>query len=364
MALPQPLPNVSSLPSYVPGARGVASAPAPIKLSSNENPLPPLPSVMKAIADAGQWVHRYPDMFAADLVTALAQRHGLPPENVIVGAGSVAVLAHLLQAYAGPDREVVYAWRSFEAYPILTALTGATAVPVPLTEGGRHDLDAMASAMSERTAAVMVCSPNNPTGPAVTADEFAAFVDKVPSHVLIVLDEAYVEFVSDPAIVNGNDYMGADAWAAHPNVVVLRTMSKAYGLAGLRVGFAFGLAEILAPARACVTPFSVSSVAQAAALASLEAEDELLERVRGIVTERGRVLAALTADGWSIPDPQGNFVWIGARERTAELVAHLASQSPAILVRPFTDEGVRITIGARQENDAAVAALAGLRWRV
>ncbi len=364
MVLPEPLPNVSSLPSYVPGARGSASGPPPIKLSSNENPLPPLPSVSKAIAAAGEAVHRYPDMFAADLVNALAQREGLPAENVIVGAGSVAVLAHLLQAYAGPGREVVYAWRSFEAYPILTALTGATPVTVPLGEGGRHDLDAMASAISEHTAAVMVCSPNNPTGPAVTADEFAAFVDRVPSHVLIVLDEAYVEFVSDPAIVSGNDYIGADAWEAHPNVVVLRTMSKAYGLAGLRVGFAFGLAEILAPARACVTPFSVSSVAQVAAIASLEAQAELLERVEGIVAERGRVSTALAAGGWSIPDPQGNFVWIGARDRTSELVAHLAAQSPAILVRPFADEGVRITIGTPKENDATLAALAGLSWRV
>ncbi len=364
MALPLPLPNVSSLPSYVPGARAAASGTVPIKLSSNENPLPPLPSVSLAIAAAGASVHRYPDMYAADLVNALARRRGLPAENVIVGAGSVAVLAHLLQAYAGPGREVVYAWRSFEAYPILTALTGATPVTVPLTSGGRHDLNAMAAMISERTAAVMVCSPNNPTGLAVTADEFAAFMDRVPSDVLVVLDEAYVEFVADPAIVNGNDYIGADAWQTHPNVVVLRTMSKAYGLAGLRVGFAYGLAAILAPVRACVTPFSVSSIAQAAALASLEAETELLERVEGIVAERDRVRAALAADGWSIPDPQGNFVWIAAGERTAELVAHLGAQSPAILVRPFTDEGVRMTIGVPEHNDAALVALAQLGWRV
>lgn len=364
MTLPLPLPNISSLPSYVPGARGSASGPAPVKLSSNENPLPPLPSVAAAIAAAGESVNRYPDMFAADLVNALARRQGLPAENVIVGAGSVAVLAHLLQAYAGPGREVVYAWRSFEAYPILTALTGATPVTVPLGTSGRHNLDAMANAISERTAAVMVCSPNNPTGPAVAADEFAAFLDRVPDHVLVVLDEAYVEFVSDAAAVNGDHYIGADAWDAHPNVVVLRTMSKAYGLAGLRVGFAFGVAEVLAPARACVTPFSVSSVAQAAALASLEAQDELLERVAGIVAERARVHSALTADRWTVPDPQGNFVWIGAGERTADLVAHLAAHSPTILVRPFTDEGVRMSIGTPEENDAALAALAALAWRV
>ncbi|MCB2413434.1 histidinol-phosphate transaminase [Demequina sp. TTPB684] len=364
MVLPEPLPNVSSLPRYVPGARGSASGPAPIKLSSNENALAPLPSVAQAIATAGGSVNRYPDMFAGELVNALAERQGVAPENVIVGAGSVAVLAHLLQAYAGPGREVVYAWRSFEAYPILTALTGATPVTAPLAPDGRHDLDAMAALITDDTAAVMVCSPNNPTGPAVTADEFAAFVDKVPPSVLVVLDEAYVEFVTDASAVDGNRYIGDDAWKAHPNVVVLRTMSKAYGLAGLRVGFAFGLSDVLAPVRACVTPFSVSSVAQTAALASLAAQDELLARVEGIVAERERVVAALAADGWSVPDAQGNFVWIGARERTGELVAHLGSQSPAILVRPFADEGVRITIGDPEENDAVIAGLAGLGWRV
>jgi histidinol-phosphate aminotransferase len=364
MTLPTPLPNISSLPSYVPGARGAAAGQPPVKLSSNENPLPPLPSVATAIAAAGGTVNRYPDMFAADLVNALARRQDVDAQNVLVGAGSVAVLAHLLQAYAGPGREVVYAWRSFEAYPILTALTGATSVTVPLGDAGRHDLPAMADAITDRTAVVMVCSPNNPTGPTVTADEFAAFVDRVPSHVLVILDEAYVEFVSDAHAVSGDAYASAAAWEAHPNIVVLRTMSKAYGLAGLRVGFAFGAAEVLAPARACVTPFSVSSVAQMAALASLEVEQELLERVEGIVAERSRVVAALTADGWSLPDAQGNFVWIEARDRTAELVAHLAAQTPPILVRPFTDEGVRMSIGSAEENDAALAALAALSWRV
>lgn len=364
MTLPSPLPNISSLPSYVPGARGAAASLPPIKLSSNENPLPPLPSVAAAIATAGESVNRYPDMFAADLVNAFARRQDVPAENVLVGAGSVAVLAHLLQAYAGPGREVVYAWRSFEAYPILTALTGATPVTVPLGDAGRHDLDAMADAITERTSVVIVCSPNNPTGPAVMADEFATFVQRVPSHVLVILDEAYVEFVSHADAVSGDTHASTASWEALPNVVVLRTMSKAYGLAGLRVGFAFGTAEVLAPARACVTPFSVSSVAQVAALASLEAEQELLERVEGIVAERGRVVAALTADGWSLPDAQGNFVWIEAKDRTPELVAHLAAQAPAVLVRPFTDEGVRMSIGSAEENDAALAALAALSWRV
>ena len=364
MALPQPMPNVAALPSYVPGARGSATAPAPFKLSSNENPLPPLPSVVEAIAASGHTVHRYPDMFAADLVEKLAERQGVEPAGVVVGAGSVAVLAHLLQAYAGPGREVIYAWRSFEAYPILTSLAGAASVTVPLAAGGRHDLEAMADAITDATSVVLVCSPNNPTGPTVGADEFGAFLKRVPAEVLVILDEAYLEFVEDPASVQGDDFIGTKAWETHPNVVVLRTMSKAYGLAGLRVGFALGLPQILAPVRACVTPFSVSSAAQAAALASLEAQAELLERVAGIVAERARVVAALAADGWSTPDAQGNFVWIQADARTAELVAHLGSQSPAILVRPFANEGVRISIGGVMENDAALAALAALPWRV
>jgi len=346
------------MPRYVPGARPAVGGPTPIKLSSNENPLPPLPGVAEAIARAATEVHRYPDMFTSELTARLAAGVGLGPAQVAVGAGSVAVLGHILQAYCEPGDEVVFAWRSFEAYPILTQLVGATPVAVPLAAGARHDLPAMASAISEQTKVVLVCSPNNPTGPAVRQGEFAEFMAAVPSHVLVVLDEAYVEFVRDPDVVEG-----LAALAAHPNLLLLRTFSKAYGLAGLRVGYAMGAEELIAPVRACTTPFSVSSIAQTAALASLDVEAELWERVAGIVAERSRVVAALAADGWNVPDAQGNFVWLAAGDRTVELASHLADAGRPILARPFTGEGVRITIGTTDENDAMLAAVAAAPFR-
>ncbi len=359
MTTPQPVANVAALPPYVPGARGLVNGGMPIKSSSNENPLPPLPSVLEALATAGASIHRYPDMYATDLVERLAQRHEVTPAEVVVGGGSVSALAHLLQAYAGPGDEVVFAWRSFEAYPILTLLTGAVPVRVPLDADARHDLSGMAAATTERTKVVLVCSPNNPTGPSVHTEEFVAFMGAVPEHVVVVLDEAYLEYVTDPQTVQGQDMIGR--W---PNLVVLRTFSKAYGLAGLRVGYAIAPAAIITAVRACVTPFSVSGAAQLAALASIDAMPELMERVQGIVAERARVVAALTADGWNMPDAQGNFVWIAAGDRTAELVSHFGAQPRPILVRPFAGEGVRLTIGTPEENDAALSALAGLTWRV
>lgn len=355
MTRPVPLPHIGGLPRYVPGARGAATGAAPIKLSSNENPLPPLPSVVEAVARAGEGIHRYPDMFATELTEQLAAARAVSADRVVVGGGSVAVLAHLLQAYAGPGDEVVYAWRSFEAYPILAATVGATAVPVPLDDQSRHDLAAMAAAVTERTRVMIVCSPNNPTGPTVGATEFEQFMAAVPSHVLVVLDEAYAEFVTDADAVRGEDVRGR--W---DNLVVARTFSKAYGLAGLRVGYAVGDAEVLAPVRACVTPFSVSGAAQVAALASLDVEDELLARCAQIVAERERVLAALRADGWVVPDAQGNFFWLALGERAADAAAHLAAQPTPILARPFAGEGVRISIGTAQENAMLLEALS--RW--
>lgn len=359
MTTPQPVANVAALPPYVPGARGLVNGVVPIKSSSNENPLPPLPSVLEALAVAGASIHRYPDMYATDLVERLAERHSVTPAEVVVGGGSVGVLAHLLTAYAGPGDEVLFAWRSFEAYPILALLTGAAPVKVPLDSDARHDLTTMAAAVTERTKVVMVCSPNNPTGPAIHTDEFVAFMAAVPEHVVVVLDEAYLEYVTDPETVQGQDMLGR--W---PNLVVLRTFSKAYGLAGLRVGYALAPAAIITAVRACVTPFSVSGSAQLAALASIDAMPELLERVDGIVAERARVVAALASDGWNLADAQGNFVWIAAADKTAELVSHFGAQSRPILVRPFAGEGVRLTIGTPDENDAALLALTGLTWRV
>ncbi|WP_084079600.1 histidinol-phosphate transaminase [Demequina sp. NBRC 110057] len=356
MSLPQPRPAVAGLPAYVPGARGAADRLPPVKLSSNETPFDPLPSVAAAIARAGDGIHRYPDMFAVELHERLAARFGVGADQVAVGGGSVAVLQHILTAYCAPGDEVLFAWRSFEAYPILTHIAGATPVMVPVTADGRHDLDAMIAAVSDRTKVAMLCSPNNPTGPALTRDEFARFMAAVPTSVLVVLDEAYVEFVTEADAVAGLEEL-----PRHDNLLVLRTFSKAYGLAGARVGFALGSASLIAPVRACVTPFSVSSAAQAAALASLEpvAEQELLERVQQVVAERPRLRDGLRALGWDVPEAQGNFVWIPAGDRTVEIAVALAALEPAVLVRPFAGEGIRVTVGSRVENDAVLAAMEG-----
>lgn len=355
MDLPRPRPAISALPTYVPGARGDANRQPPVKLSSNETPFAPLPSVAAAIAGVGEVAHRYPDMVATELHERIGAHLGLDAASVAVGGGSVAALQHVLQAYTGPGDEVVMPWRSFEAYPILTAITGATAVAVPLTADARHDLDAMAAAVTDATRVLLLCSPNNPTGPAVRLDEFERLMAAVPTRVLVVLDEAYVEFVRDADAVDG-----LAALTRHPNLLIARTFSKAYGLAALRVGYVAGAEPLIAPVRSCVTPFSVSAPAQAAALVSLDARDELLERVEAVVAERTRVADALRESGWDVPDAQGNFVWLPAAERTVEVASALAALEPAILVRPFAGDGIRVTIGSRAENDALLGALAGL----
>ncbi|WP_061961244.1 histidinol-phosphate transaminase [Demequina flava] len=355
MTLPTPRPAVAALPAYIPGARGQADRLPPIKLSSNESPWGPLPSVAEAVAHAGTTLNRYPDMFAVELHAKIADFLGVAVERVAVGGGSVAVLQHLLQAYTGAGDEVIYAWRSFEAYPILAPIAGATAKPVPLTDEARHDLPAMAAAVTEQTRVAIVCSPNNPTGPAIRHDEFEAFMAAVPQRVLVVLDEAYVEFGRD-----GDTVDGLAALERHPNLVVTRTFSKAYGLAGARVGYAVGSAELISPVRACVTPFSVSTVAQVAAAASLDAVDELLERVEGTVVERPRLRDGLRELGWDVPVAEGNFVWIPAGDRSIEIAATLAQDEPSLLVRPFAGEGIRVTIGTPDENGALLQAMARL----
>jgi histidinol-phosphate aminotransferase len=286
-------------------------------------------------------------MGSIELRTALAGKFGVGLEQVAVGTGSVAILYHLLQAFCDPGDEVVLAWRSFEAYPIAVSVAGATGVEVPVTADGRHDLPAMAAAITDRTRVVLLCTPNNPTGPALTSSEVEEFLAIVPSDVLVVIDEAYLEFVRIADPVDGIRLATSRA-----NVVVMRTFAKAYGLAGLRVGYLVGPAPIAEAVRACSLPFGVSSLAQAAAIASLASEAELFERVQAIVDERIRVVAALNTAGWSVPDAQGNFVWFELAERTAEFVA--AAEEAGITVRPFAGEGVRVSIGEKAANDVLI----------
>jgi histidinol-phosphate aminotransferase len=339
---------LSAIPRYVPGRPAAETA---YKISSNENPYPPLPSVLGAVAGAAATMNRYPDMASVRLVETVAARLGVPERTVVPGTGSVAVLGHLVQSVCDHEDEVVYAWRSFEAYPIVTQVCGARPVPVPLAPDARHDLPAMAAAVTDRTRLVLVCSPNNPTGPAVHAEELEAFLDRIPRDVLVVLDEAYVEFVRDEKIPDG-----LDVWRRHPNVALLRTFSKAYGLAGLRVGYTVAHEPLADAVRAAALPFGVSTIAQEAAIASLAAEAELLDRVEALVGERERVVAGLRDAGWAVPDAQGNFVWFGLGERTLDFAA--ACAAAGVIVRPFAGDGARCTIGEPEANDRLLAVAA------
>jgi histidinol-phosphate aminotransferase len=333
--------------AYRPGKVARSPEGRSYKLSSNESPYGPLPSVREVIADAGGLVNRYPDNGCTALIEAIAARHGVPAEHIAVGCGSVGVAQMLLEAIGEPGVEVVYAWRSFEAYPTLADLAGVTSVRVPLTEE-THDLRAMADAVTDRTGLVFVCNPNNPTGTVVRRRELEEFFDRVPEDCLIVLDEAYTEYVRDPEVPDG-----LELYADRPNLAILRTFSKAYGLAGLRVGFMVAPESIAGQVRKTYLPFSVNSVAQAAAVASLKAEGELLERVESTVKERERVHATLTAQGWQLPTSEANFVWLRLGEDT--MVFSAACDAAGVSVRPFAGEGARVSIGSPEENDAFLA---------
>ncbi|MFJ8850583.1 histidinol-phosphate transaminase [Streptomyces sp. NPDC102437] len=336
--------ELDGVPAYVPGKPAAAGGPVAFKLSSNENPYPPLPGVMESALAAAANFNRYPDMACTGLMNELADRFGVPLSHLATGTGSVGVAQQLLQATSGPGDEVIYAWRSFEAYPIITQVSGATSVKVPLNEGEVHDLDAMADAITDRTRLIFVCNPNNPTGTVVRRAELERFLDRVPGDVLVVLDEAYREFIRDVEVPDG-----IEIYRDRPNVAVLRTFSKAYGLAGLRVGFAVAHEPVAAALRKTAVPFGVSQLAQDAAVASLRAEDELLGRVGSLVSERQRVQRALAGQGWTVPDSQANFVWMRLGDRTADFAA--ACERAGVVVRPFVGEGVRVTIGEDEAND-------------
>ncbi|WUH92238.1 histidinol-phosphate transaminase [Streptomyces sp. NBC_00433] len=337
--------ELDGIPTYKPGRPPAAAEGVPaFKLSSNENPYPPLPGVLEAATAAAASFNRYPDLACSALTGELAERFGVPAEHVATGTGSVGVAQQLLQATSGPGDEVVYAWRSFEAYPIITRISGARPVQVPLDAAERHDLDAMADAVTDRTRLIFVCNPNNPTGTVVRRAELERFLDRVPGDVLVVLDEAYREFITDPEVPDGTDL-----YRERPNVAVLRTFSKAYGLAGLRIGFAIAHEPVAEALRKTAVPFGVSQLAQDAAVASLRAEPALLERVAGLVAERARVVDELAAQGWTVPETQANFVWLRLGERTEDFAA--VCERAGTTVRPFAGEGVRITVGETAAND-------------
>ena len=335
-------PLMADLPAYTPGK----TVPGAIKLASNETVDGPLPSVRAAIEAATDTLNRYPDNGYVELREQLAKHVDVAPEHIAAGCGSVSLCQQLIQITAGVGDEVVFGWRAFEVYPLQIRVAGATPVPVPLRDH-THDLEAMAAAVTERTRLIFVCNPNNPTSTVVDPAALAAFVAGVRDDVVIAIDEAYVEYIRD-----GLDPGSLALVARHPNVVVLRTFSKAYGLAGARVGYGVGHPDLITALGKVYVPFTVSTLAQAAAIASLDAADELLDRTDAVVAERTRVTAALRAAGYTVPASQANFVWLPlGPEHTASFVEQAADRA-RVLVRPYGTDGVRVSIGAAGENDA------------
>lgn len=346
---------LDAVPAYRPGkAPTVLEGVDAYKMSSNENPYPPLPSVIDVVRDAVTGMNRYPDAGMVPLRERIADACGVTADEVVTGAGSSGVLGQIMGAVVEEGDEVVYAWRSFELYPILVSLAGARSVQVPLTADARHDLSRMADAVTASTSLVIVCSPNNPTGPAVRAAELEEFLARVPSDVMVVLDEAYLEFV-----VAGDAPDAMALYRSHENLVVLRTFSKAYGLAGLRIGYAIARPAIADALRKAGLPFAVTTAGQEAAKASLDARDELGVRVKEIVGERGRLVDGLREQGWDVPDTEANFVWLPLGADALAFVE--AADAAGLSVRGFPREGVRVSVDVPEANSRLLQVAAAFR---
>jgi histidinol-phosphate aminotransferase len=328
------------------------------QLASNESPFPPHPKVIEAIRAAAAAMNRYPDPDATLLRRRLAERFETEPGRIAVGNGSCELLLAAAEALCEPGTEIVYAWPSFSMYPYLAALTGAREIRVPLADGDVHDLEAMAAEVTAATQLVVVCNPNNPTATHIPAAEVAAFCERLPTHATIVLDEAYIEFQA-----NDDPDQTLDLLADFPNLVLMRTFSKCYGLAGLRVGYAIGSAKFRAAVDAVRQPFSVNALAQAAGAEAVLHFEDVERRVEANLVERVRVESGL--DELEVPhsESQTNFSWIDLGDAEEErVVAGLAESS--IAVRPGSLLGgpgrLRVSYGTPGENDRLLAALGDL----
>ncbi len=327
-------------------------------LASNESPYPPVPAVVEAAAAALAGANRYPDPSNAALRKALSDRHGVPANRIAIGNGSCDILLAAGEALLEPGAELVYAWPSFSVYPHLAAASGARAVEVPLDDAHRHDLDAMAEEITGATRLVIVCNPNNPSSTALPLDEVAEFVARVPRHVAVILDEAYVEFslLQDP-----DD--SVDLLGRHPNLVLLRTFSKIYGLCGLRVGYALCGSETFRTAVDQVRqPFFCNAAAQAAAIEALKHQDEVTRRVERNLAERTALVADLEGLGLPVAESHANFVWFDVGDNEPELVKELAQL--CVLERAGGALGrtgaLRVTVGTQAENERLVETLGAL----
>ncbi|WP_142057775.1 histidinol-phosphate transaminase [Pseudarthrobacter sp. B4EP4b] len=341
---------VTGLPSYVPGRRSAGMDIA--ALASNESHYEPLPAAIAAVAGAAGAMNRYPDMAAVELRERLAWHLGVTAGEIAVGPGSVGVLQQIITGLCDAGDEVIFAWRSFEAYPILVELAGARPVRIPLDHLEGHDLDAMAAAVTERTKVILLCTPNNPTGVPISHERIEAFLRALRPDILVVIDEAYVEYAEAGS---GPDSLAL--YREYPNVCILRTFSKAYGLAGLRVGYAVAAPDIAEGLRRTALPFSVSALAQKAAVASLDAGEEMEARVAVVKQERARMSRELAARGWKLEPSQGNFLWIRADDELRTRLME-AFDGAGIMVRAYQGDGVRITVADTAANDRVLRILA------
>ena len=354
--------RLAAMPGY---SAGVPKGKAPeaiaasgiAQLASNESPWPPHPEVAEAIARAAGATNRYPDPGATLLRRRLAERFDADPAAIAVANGSCEVLLAAGSALLEPGAEVVFGWPSFSMYPYVAPLSGAREIRVPLTDDAEHDLEAMLEEITAATQLVLVCNPNNPTSTHIPAARIESFLDRVPDHVTVILDEAYVEFQ-----LNDDPDATVDLWRRLPNLVLLRTFSKVYGLAGLRVGYALCSARLRAAFDAVRQPFSVNAVAQAAAAEAIRHSDDVADRVERTVVERVRVEAGVRELGLESPDPHANFQWISLGERDeAEVVAGLAEAGVVVRAgEPLGGPGhIRVTYGTREQNERFLEALAG-----
>ncbi len=319
------------------------ASPEPRRLGSNENPFPPLHGVLAAVIQAAERVNRYPDPRHTVLLEALSDHLDLPSSHVVVGPGSVDLLHRLIRLVSGPGDEVVTAWRSYDGHLAAIAAAGANPVQVPLTEEGGPDLPAMAAVCTERTKAILVCSPHNPTGTVAHAAELETFLDAVGPGTLIVVDEAYRDFVCGAAPD------GLAMFANRSALCLVRTFSKGYGLAGLRVGYVVARPPLAQRLRDACIPYSVSQMAQDAAVESLRQESAMRIRVQAVVDERERMWSALTGQGWAVPPSQANFLWIplgGLTDRFSEYC-----RAAGVGVKVFPGEGARVTVADRSSNE-------------
>jgi histidinol-phosphate aminotransferase len=346
--------RVKAIPVY-PAASTYAFDGELVKLASNETPFAPHPQVLEAVESQLRTLNRYPDPTKAALRRRLSERTGVPPERIAIGNGSCELLLSAAEAMLEPGAEVVYAWPSFSIYPHLAAMSGARAIEVPLTAEQEHDLDAMAKEVTAATRMAIVCNPNNPTATGLPLGAIDAFLDALPRSVAVLLDEAYVEFstLQDPD-------ESLDLLKKHPNLILLRTFSKVYGLCGLRVGYALGSEEFRLAVDRVRQPFSVNTLALAAATEALNHQDEVERRVEQTAIERLHVESELQERGFEASDSQANFSWVSLGDRDEdEIVDGLAKLGVIVRAgRALGQEGwMRVTYGSRHENDRFLAAL-------